>query len=233
MNIPSIEFLGLVILWPLTVMSNLLLAVLCVFLYRHLSRAKVPAATTARNSYWARFFLFLAIVTLAGAVKHGFHNYPGVLYGSAVLVSCLASGAATACAQLATVETFVLRKNTRFSLRLAIYLQLAVFLAIGTTADGFLVAIANSALGLMPVLLANIVTWRFAYAGSGWIAAGLLLSFLTGLIYVFQLSIGPWFTHFDLSCIVMMVSLVLIGSGINKHPSTHCFLQRKKLAEIN
>lgn len=233
MNVPSIEFLSIVILWPLTVMSNLSLAVLCVFLCRHLSRAEVPAAAAARNSYWARFFLFLAIVTLAGAVKHGFHHYPGVLYGSAVLVSCLASGAATACAQLATVETFVLRKNTRFYLRGAIYLQLAVFLAIGTTADGFLVAVANSALGLIPVLLANIVMWRFAYAGSGRIAAGLLLSFFTGLIYVFQLSIGPWFTHFDLSCIVMMVSLVLIGSGIKLHPPAHCFLQRKTLAEMN
>ncbi len=233
MNIPSIEFLGVVILWPLTVMSNLSLTVLCVVLYRQMSRAEVPAAATARNSYWARFFLFLAIVTLAGAVKHGFHNYPGMLYGTAILVSCLASGAATACAQLATVETFVLRDNTRFFLRLAIYLQLAVFLAIGTTADGFLVAVANSALGLIPVLLANIVTWRFAYAGSGWIVAGLLLSFLTGLIYVFQLSIGPWFTHFDVSCIVMMVSLVLIGSGINQLPPAHCFMQRKTLAETN
>ncbi|MEE8109095.1 MAG: hypothetical protein V3T36_08095 [Gammaproteobacteria bacterium] len=233
MNIPSIEFLGVVILWPLTVMSNLSLAVLCVVLYRQMSRAEVPAAATARNSYWARFFLFLAIVTLAGAVKHGFHNYPGLLYGTAILVSCLASGAATACAQLATVETFVLRKNTRFSLRLAIYLQLAVFLAIGTTADGFLVAVANSASGLLPVLLANIVTWRVAYAGSGWIVAGLLLSLFTGLIYVFQLSIEPWFTHFDISCIVMMVSLVLIGSGINQHPPSHCFLQRKTLTEMN
>ena len=233
MNSPSFEFLGVVILWPLTVMGNLFLAVLCVFLYRQMSRAEVPSAATARNSYWARFFLFLAIVTLAGAVKHGFHNYPGVLYGSAVLVSCLASGAATACAQLATVETFALRENTRFYLRLAIYLQLAVFLAIGTTADGFLVAVANSALGLIPVLLANIVTWRFAYAGSGWILAGLLLSFFTGLIYVFQVAIGPWLTHFDISCIVMMVSLVLIGSGIKLHPPAHCFLQRKTLAEMN
>ncbi|MCH8958467.1 MAG: hypothetical protein IH835_03300 [Proteobacteria bacterium] len=233
MNIPSIEFLGVVILWPVTVLSNLFLAVLCAFLCRQMYRAESPAAAIARNSYWARFFLFLAIATLAGAIKHGFHHYPGVLYGSAVLVSCLASGVATTCAQLATVETFVLRKNTRFSLRLAIYLQLAVFMVIGTAADGFLVATANSAMGLIPVLLANIVNWRFAYAGSGWIAAGLLLSFFTGLIYVFQVSIGPWFTHLDISHILMMVSLVLVGRGINQHPPTHCFLQRKKLAEIN
>ena len=233
MNIPSIEFLGVVILWPVTVLSNLALALLCAFLYRQMYRAESPAAATARNSYWARFFLFLTIATLAGAVKHGFHHYPGVLYGSAVLVSSLASGAATTCAQLATVETFVLRKNTRFSLRLAIYLQLAVFMIIGTTADSFMVATANSAIGLMPVLLANIVNWRLAYAGSGWIAAGLLLSFFTGLIYVFQVSIGPWFTHLDISHLLMMVSLILVSRGINQHPPTHCFLQRKKLAEMD
>ena len=233
MNVPAIEFLGVEILWPVTVLTNLILAVLCGFLCRRLYRTETPAAATARNSYWARFFLFLAIATLAGAIKHGFHNYPGVLYGSAVLVSILASGVATTFAQLATVETFVLRKNTRFSLRLAIYLQLAVFMVIGTTADGFLVAITNSAMGLIPVLLANIVAWRFAYAGSGWIAAGLLLSFFTGLIYVLQVSITPWLTHVDISHIVMMVSLVLISIGIGRHPPTHCYLQRKILAEIN
>ena len=233
MNVPAIEFLGVEILWPVTVLTNLILAVLCGFLCRRLYRTETPAAATARNSYWARFFLFLAIATLAGAIKHGFHNYPGVLYGSAVLVSILASGVATTFAQLATVETFVLRKDTRFSLRLAIYLQLAVFIVAGTTADGFLVATANSAIGLISVLLANIVAWRFAYAGSGWIAAGLLLSFFTGLIYVLQVSITPWLTHVDISHIVMMVSLVLISIGIGRHPPTHCYLQRKILAEIN
>jgi hypothetical protein len=233
MNVPAIEFLGVEILWPVTVLTNLILAALCGFLYRRLYRAATPAATTARNSYWARFLLFLAIATLAGAIKHGFHNYPGVLYGSAVLVSILASGVATTFAQLATVETFVLRKDTRFSLRLAIYLQLAVFIVIGSTTDGFLTATANSAIGLIPVLLANILAWRFAYAGSGWIASGLLLSFFTGLIYVVQVSIGPWFTHVDISHIVMMTSLILISRGINQHPPTHCFLQRKNLAEIN
>ncbi len=232
MNVPSIEFMGVIVLWPITVLTNLLLAILCAFLCQRLYYAESPATSTLRNSYWARFFLFLAVATFAGAIKHGFHYYPGALYGCAILVSSLASGVAATFAQLATIETFVLRKNTRFSLRLVCYLQLSVFMVVGTIAGDFLIAAANSAMGLMPVLLANIIACRFAYAGSGCIAAGLLLSFFTGLIYVLQLSIGPWFTHVDIAHIVMMASLALISYGIKLHPPAHCFLQRNEFAEV-
>jgi hypothetical protein len=233
MNTPSIEFMGVVMLWPVTVLTNLLLAVLCAFLCQRLYRTKSPSPATLRNSYWARFFLFMAVATFAGAIKHGFHYYPGALYGCAVLLSSLASGVATTFAQLATIETFVLRENTRFSLRLICYLQLAVFMVVGTIADDFLIATVNSAMGLVPVLLASIVAWRFAYAGSGWIATGLLMSFFTGLVYVLQVSIGPWFNHVDIAHIVMMASLVLVSCGIDQQPPAHCFLQRNEFAEAN
>jgi hypothetical protein len=231
MNIPSVEFLGIVILWPVTVLTNLLLTIQCIFLCQNLYRAEPSAIVQIRISSWARFFVFLGISTLTGAIKHGFHDYPGVLYGSAVLVSSLAGGVATMFAQLATVETFVLRKNTRFYLRLVCYLQLTVFMAIATTTDGFLIVVANTAIGLTPVLFAHIIAWRFAYAGSGWIASGLALSVVTGLIYGFHLSIGPWFTHVDLTHVVMIISLALISRGVNRNPPTHCFLQCKSCEE--
>jgi hypothetical protein len=231
MNIPSVEFLGVVILWPVTVLTNLFLTIQCMFLFQNLYRAEPSAIAQIRISSWARFFVFLGISTLTDAIKYGLHDYPGVLYGSAVLVSSLAGGVATTFAQLATVETFVLRKNTRFFLRLVCYLQLIVFVAIATTIDGYLIVVANTAIGLTPVLFAHIIAWRFAYAGSGWIVSGLSMCAATGLIYGFRLSIGPWFTHVDLSHVAMIISLALISLGVNRNPPTHCFLQCKSCEE--
>jgi len=204
-----IEVAGLTIHSPVTALTNLLLAVQCAVYARRLRTGRED-----RGGYWSLFFLAMAVATLAGVLKHGLsYLMTDTAYLTVLWVSSLGSAASVYYAQRATL---VSRATSRVESRLTgiCVLQMALFLgaSMGLGPEMWLV-VANTAVGLAPVIVAEASSPRDHERMGLWVAGGLVVSLFTGVVYVMRLSVGPWFNHVDMAHVLMGVSFALIAKG--------------------
>lgn len=205
----SIRILGLTVLAPVTVVTNLFLSVQCAVYY-----GRLRTGLRGRSDLWALFFLAMSAATLAGALKHGvrFAN-ASATYELVLWVSSLASAASVYYAQRATLASRPSDAGVVPWTRLPA-LQAGVFAgACLLVGPEMWLVVVNTAVGLIPVLVVESLSARHGRATSAWIAAGLGASFLSALAYVGHVSVGPWFNHIDLTHTLMGLSFFLMVRG--------------------
>lgn len=157
----------------------------------------------------------MGIATLVGAAKHGIPHYlAGVPFALTVFVSGFASGFGVFYAEVATIQAYLRPGPLRRWLRRGAMGKLGLFAFVLALNRSFLVVTVNTALGLVPVMLAETLAFRRGHRGSGWVAGGLAFSLLTALVYLLTLSIHPWFDYIDLAHVMMMASLLAIYRGV-------------------
>ncbi len=205
-----IDVWGVTIRSPVTAGTNLIVALQCAYYARHLR-----GAGSERRTGWTLFFAAMALATLAGVPKHGLrHLLGGGVLASVLWTSSLATGAAVYFAQRATIASRA-QSVTRSRLEWAAGAQAALFLAANVAlGPEMLLLIAHTAVGLIPVIVVEALAQRGRDDRGGWVASGLMVSLLTGLVYVFELSLGRWFNHIDMAHALMGVSFYLIVRGV-------------------
>lgn len=214
------------VLHPTTSLTNLLLTAECWVFYHRLrsgsASARPPGSWTERVQRgpdgphpWSGFFFFLGLATLFGAAKHGFPHYlAGFPLTVTIFASSLAGGVSTLHAELATIRARVDPGRLRGWLERGAYGKLALFTVALSMSRSFLVVVTDTALGLLPVMLAEGLAFRRGDRGAGWVAGGLALSCATALIYLLGIALHPWFNHNDFAHVLMMASLLMIYRGV-------------------
>lgn len=199
---------GLSVRAPVTAGTNLLLSGQCLVYFLGLRHGP-----TRRARAWAGFFLMMSLATLGGVFKHGAaHVLDAPLVTALLGASNLASGLSTVCAQEAAVASWARRRPG--ALRLLIDAQLAVFVGANIVLGPHIeLLVANTAIGLLPVIVAEVVG-RKRREGAAFVAAGLATSLLTGLVYLSGFSFGRWLNHIDLAHVLMGVSFFVIHRGV-------------------
>jgi hypothetical protein len=204
-----IEVAGLTIHSPVTAFTNLLLCVQCTVYYR-----AVRTGHKDRAGYWSLFFFAMAVATLAGVSKHGLsHVLSADVYLAVLWASSLGTAASVYFAQRATI---ISRVGPRWASRLVglAALQLAIFLGANLIlGPEMLLIVAHTAVGLIPVIVVEALSLRTGEREGAWIAGGLVLSMLTGVVYVARLGFGPWLNHIDIAHLLMGVSFALMVRG--------------------
>jgi hypothetical protein len=222
MDTTWIEVGGLAIRAPVTAGTNLLLSMQCAIYARRLADN-----LDERSAWWGRFCAAMALATAAGVLKHGFpHLLPDVAFAASLWTSNLAGGAAVYMAQRATIASRS-SGGTRRRLERAASVGLAGFLAAGILVGPDLrLLIGYTAAGLMPVIPAE--AWAACRPGGcgtrlaadpprasgAWVAGGLVVALLTGLVYGLPVSLGRWFNHIDLAHVLMGASYFSIFTGV-------------------
>lgn len=203
-----IEVGGLTIRAPVNAGTNLVLAIQCLVYYRHLRQGPGD-----RSRFWALFFAGMAVATLAGVAKHGLRHLMSPHWLLIVLwTSNLGSGVSTYFAQRATIASSPHHGRSR--LERLVLAQLGVFLATNLAfGPEITLLIANTVLGLVPVIVIEARRALGGHACGGWVASGLAVSILTGAVYILGLSLGPGFNHIDIAHALMGVSFYLILQG--------------------
>lgn len=205
----SIQVLGLTVLAPVTVVTNLFLSAQCAVYHGRLRTGRGD-----RSGLWALFFLSMSAATLAGALKHGLpHALPSDLYALVLWISSLASAASIYCAQRATLMSHARDAATLPWVALPILQAVAFVGACLAVGPEMWLVVVNTAVGLIPVLVVESLAARRGSATSAWIAAGLGASTLSALAYVGHLSMGAWFNHVDLAHTLMGLSFFLMVRG--------------------
>ena len=203
-----LEVGGVLVANPMNAATNALLAMQCATYGLLLGRRREPG-----TKEWATFLLLMAAATGAGVVKHGFGYALGErAYEVMLAISNVTGGVSTYFAQLATIRRRA--HPLAPTLQVVAYTQAMAFLAANLVfGPELLLLIANTALGLTPVIVIEGRSARRVRHGSGMIAAGLLVATLAALIYLADVSLGRWFNHIDLAHAVMALSFYAIARG--------------------
>jgi len=201
-----------VITEPMTLLTDWLLAGLCLAFATRLWRRGVVAGSRSMRVL-AASFAATAVGAFAGGAAHGFRPYLSAT-GDLLLwkITVLAIGLTT----LMFVVSAACAALTRVSRRLLIgaaVLQAVVYSAWMLRHDEFIWVIADYVPAMVVVLGLQGLQWRRGEPSATWIAGGLLVSFVGAAIQASGLAPHPYFNHNDLYHVVQMGATWMLFRG--------------------
>jgi hypothetical protein len=166
--------------------------------------------TPART--WRWFFAGISIAALIGFVVHGLSFYtPPNVHLAVWLTMGLVQSAGVSAAQLATVQQFLPRRQRL--LQGFVIGQLVLTTIVLISFQSYAVVKYHLALGLVPIMIWQFILALRAQKSSRWIAGGILVSAFTSAVHGLKLSLSLWFNYNDISHLLIIVSIWLIGKG--------------------
>jgi len=203
------EFLGLTFSEPITALTNLGIALIC--LYAYLQASKVSSYPGHRS--WLYFFASLGLTTFMGFFSHLFSSYDihwfrvsGWIFG----------GLAAYFSQVASIEQ-VTKKNTGILMWLSKF-EFVSFLIALFWFQKFEVVLVITVIALLIVLAIH--TYGYfskILLGSELILIGFIISALTAVARLLKVSFHPvYFNYHDVAHLMMMVAALIILMGVRR-----------------
>lgn len=174
-----------------------------------------PAAGPQRSvQLWAAALVMTAAGAFLGGTYHGFIRLmPGAAGRVMWKATLLAAGLGSACL-LAAAVTAATAGMLQRALAAVVVLKLAVYVWTIATKDDFTLVIVDYGAALIAVLLA---AWFVRPSGltpaAGWVAAGVGVAVVAGVIQWARLAPHARFNHNDLFHVVQMVAIYLLYRG--------------------
>jgi hypothetical protein len=198
---------------PMTMVTDYLMGALAFALAIRLLGDPASGAQWS-GRLWAAAFVMTAVAAFAGGTYHGFIQWmPGSAGRALWKATLVATGIGSACL-LAAAVTAATTGPLRQALVALALVKLAVYLWTIATKDAFIVVIADYGTALVAVLLA---AWFIRPTGltpaASWIAAGVAVAVVAGVIQWARLAPHAHFNHNDLFHVVQMASLYLLYRG--------------------
>jgi len=198
---------------PMTLATDYAMGALALVLAASLF-GDAAAGQQLSSRLWAAAFVMTAVASFVGGTYHGFIQWmPGVTRRVSWKVTLLATGVGSACLLSAAVVAST-TDTLRQALIALVCVKLLVFLWTIATRDQFSLVIADYGTALVAVLLlAALVRPTGLTPAAGWLAAGVGVSAVAGVIQWARLAPHPAFNHNDLFHLVQMAALYLLYRG--------------------
>ncbi|MEO9965336.1 MAG: hypothetical protein ABJF11_06095 [Reichenbachiella sp.] len=208
MQVPTIEWLGLQITEPMTWITNWLVAIAC-FVFGH--RLFYDEKADLSQKFWALFFFFIGLASIAGGTAHGFINYVGPKFHQ---MAWLLSGISIFCAQLAVLP-MIENSKVRVFVRIFSYVQLMVMSASVLVFQHFSSVLIDSVVGLIGVVIPISIAHYLKNKDrrSILIIVGVLSNLIPAAIHLMKISINQWFNFNDISHVVMIGCFYIMYQG--------------------
>jgi hypothetical protein len=203
----TISISGVSIHEPMTVLTDLFIAVFAITFYFQLKN-KTDAVT--RN--WSYFFLFMGISTVTGSCSHAFFAvHEGGLYKSFWLPMQVINGFAIYSAQQATLISALEGSVHQTKWKHSYLIQLVVFILALFYIQKYMVSIIENAIGLIPIMILH---YQYKRSYAKMIANGIAISFITAFVNLGKLSLHAYFNYNDIAHVFIMISLYVIYKGV-------------------
>jgi uncharacterized membrane protein YsdA (DUF1294 family) len=209
----SVEWWGVRIDEPVTVLTDLMVSAVCFYAYHQISHHKIRSKL---NQYLRYYFLTMGLATLLGGiVGHGFlyaFRYTGDLAVSPwKLPGWLISMFSIALIERASIEYSrpLITNKQIFSFFAALnIIELVTFIIITFSTLNFFFVETHSAYGLLIVTSGfnGFVYHKTKSKGSKLALVAVAISAISALVYMNEWGIHRWFNHFDVSHIFMTAS---------------------------
>lgn len=207
-----IKIASLVISEPITVLTNILIAALCLLLYFRLLALNNKLRST---TYWQYYFVFMGLSAAIGIIKHGMVYYQSEESNHITWsVMNLVTGLSIFFAQLATIEAFVVNNRYKLILTTTIVMQLLLYFFILSLVDGYGVVKWEITAGLLPIMIINAYNFFKGSNGNGWLAGGILTGAFAAAAHGLKISACRWFNYNDIAHVFIMLSLWMMFYGI-------------------
>ena len=214
MEQPSIDILGITIWEPVTMLTDIILAIFCFYFYRRISKAK---STERGKWYFAQFFLWMSVNTfLGGVIGHGFLPH----FGAAGKYPAMALTIVTMFwLQLATIDLLRAKVSAKLhnALQILAILMVPIFLGLAFGKMHFSYSIFHNvaaALMIIPILIFCII--KYKTEGTDWVLISLLISSIIPYFQINRIGINQWFTYHDVCHVMMLVGFYVLYLGATK-----------------
>ncbi|PWJ57121.1 hypothetical protein CLV98_10841 [Dyadobacter jejuensis] len=201
-HVHQVELFGITVLEPSTVISSLMMTLVCIYAFIHLQKLGRTHRMYTQIQY---FFLFMGLATaIGGILGHGFIYITG-LQGK--IPGWFASMIAVALFERAAIWHVkpLLADHLGKLLGWLNYVELAIFFALTFFTLNFVVVEIHAFYGLF-LMLFTIEVFMYKKRkdpGSKYIFIATGLGAVSALLHALKLSFGPWFNYNDISHISM------------------------------
>ncbi|MFY7838945.1 MAG: DUF6962 family protein [Lacibacter sp.] len=206
-DMPRIRLLGVTILEPFTVLTNLLIAFACFYAYYGLKKRKLKQSFTHR--YIGYFFVLIGWATIIGGVIGHAFLYATGLYGKIPgWYISMAGIAAFERAAIAHGRPFMHKNVGRFFSVLNI-IEVFTFMLLSLLKLNFLFVELHATYGLFVVVFCFelYVYFKTKQASFQYLLAATAFGFSAALCHALKLNINRWFNYNDISHLFMTVSV--------------------------
>jgi len=209
---PSIDIFGLRVDEPITMLTDVLVSIVCCYAYLKLRKTEPRDRLHLLYRY---FFLLMGVATfLGGLIGHSF-NYALSIYWKIPgwYLSMLAIAFAERASILYSAKLIKPVYATFFTWLNIV--ELLFFLVISVISLNFYFVVGHSAYGLLVVIAGfqGYIYSRTRQLGSKMFLYAVAWSGLAAVIYLNQWALSKWFNHIDIGHVLMAVSSWYIYKG--------------------
>lgn len=211
----TIEVAGITIMEPVTVATDLLVSVVCLYAFFQLKNTKSKSLTVKLFTY---YFFTMALATLyGGLIGHGFLY---LLTFSWKVPGWLISMVSVALIERAAIRHAqpLLKPGIGKFFAIVNIIELLILTAVVFFTLNFFFVEAHAAYGLLVVVFSfELYVYRMTKAeGSRLLLIAVLISSIAALVHLTQLTIHPWFNHLDFSHVLMAIAAYVFYLGARK-----------------
>ena len=204
-----IVLFGKIFYEPVVILTNAITTLLCIYCFLRLRKFR-----TELSNYWAWFFMLIGVSACFGSMAHGVQHQLGDTFLRTVvfMVNALSLVAIYFCFKAANTYFFMNRSNKPYVTWLVIA-WIVILLVITFVKNNFVLIKIHAGIVLLYSLVVHLITYFRKQPGSGIIAAGIIVSFLSILTHSIRLSFHEWFNYKDVSHVIMIISIIFIFVG--------------------
>ena len=209
---PSIELFGLVLHTPVTALTDVIVAVICLVAYLKLNVLPEQGEVHRLFKY---YFLSMSLATfLGGVVGHALMHYLPFFMKLPGWITSMLSVALLERAMIQYARRLMNPKIGIFFSRLNI-VELLTFLILSLVTLNFQFVLIHAAYGMALVVagFTGFIYIREKSTGSKQVLLAVLVCAIGAFFFVFEIGLDKWFNHVDISHVFMMIGSVLYYKG--------------------
>lgn len=209
---PSIELFNLVIHTPVTAITDVMVAAICLWAYWKLNQLPDRGSVHRLFKY---YFLTMSLATfLGGVVGHALMHYLPFFMKLPGWITSMLSVALLERAVIQHARRLINPKIGVFFSRLNI-VELLTFLTLSLVTLNFQFVLIHAAYGMAIVVtgFAGFIYLKEKSVGSKQILLAVLVCAIGAFFFEFKIGIHKWFNHVDISHVTMMIGSILYYKG--------------------
>jgi hypothetical protein len=209
---PSVYPFGIRIDEPIGTLTDVIVAIGCLYFFFQLNRRKIPGRAQLYLQY---YFLFMGVATFLGGVTgHGFLYALGFAWKLPGWTIGIISVALLERSAIAHARPLLKRPFTKFFLVLNV-IELIIVIAITMITLDFKWVGYHSVYGLLAIVSTfhGYTYYHTKDKGSLTILGGVLMTLLASIVFIYELSIHTWFNSLDISHTLLGVAAYMMYLG--------------------
>lgn len=205
-----ITLFGFIVFEPMTIVTNLLIFIFSIYCFAKLSKFQQPYSKS-----WAWFVLLVGLSSCFGSTAHAVHFQLGKTFFDIVFYIMNALSICSIYFCFKSPYLYYSKEKPQKLIINFVIVWVAFLLFFTLFQNNFLIVKIHAGIVLIYSLLVHLIVYtKTKEKGSALVVLGISISLLSIIVHSFKFSIDKWFNYKDISHIIILISLIIIYTGI-------------------